>query len=535
MRRRALFLYILLGAVFSGLLAGLYRIAVDKTSTVAASQSSRSLTVATSRGTIYDADMIPLVNAETEYRAALGPDENLLSHIRGSTDPDAYKWLCDQLAEGSPASVKLLSPVGPMQGMKLYSVPVRYGERLPAPHLIGYLDDSGQHGVTGIEKACDTVLNRYSGKATAVFTVDGKGRCLLGVDPDSSNTTGRSAGGVCLTIRSDIQKAVEDISPQYMTKGAVVMMDPYSGEILAMASFPSFQPDRIASAVKSEDGALINRALSLFDCGSVFKIVTASAALEYGVLPPQVFSCSGAINVNGTVFHCHNRLGHGSLDMMQAFAKSCNVYFIRLAEQIGGGTLFGKATDLGFGRAITLAPGLAAPASLLPDAETVRNNPAALANFSFGQGYLMATPLHICQMTAAIANGGTLPQTHIIRGYANENGQFTAEKIGNGYSVLNAETAETVQSMMREVVLTGTGRQAQGKSVQVAGKTGTAETGQSGGDKPVVQSWFSGFFPADDPLYVITVLAEDSQNTDGKTAALVSALADAVMAIREEK
>ena len=145
--------------------------------------------------------------------------------------------------------------------------------------------------------------------------------------------------------------------------------------------------------------------------------------------------------------------------------------------------------------------------------------PAALANFSFGQGELLASPLQVTRMTAAIANGGVLPYARVIKGYADEKGEILPIEGREGERVLSSETALTIQKMMKKVVTDGTGKQAAALCT-AAGKTGTAETGQTNNGSPVVQSWFTGYFPAENPRYVMTVLAEDAQNTNGKAAPL---------------
>lgn len=518
MRRRTGILLGLLGVLFAALLGRVYYLVKAQPAQTAAAQNNWKVTVATTRGTIYDCHQLPLVNAETEYRAAVAPNEHALAAVQAATTVEEFAALRDRLSNRTPAAVRLRTPVGLMPGLELFLVPQRVGSRLLAPHLIGYLDHAGEHGVSGIEQACDTLLNQYSGEASVAFAVDGSGRYLSGVTAKRTDTTGRSKGGVVLTIDREIQTIVEDVAAAYIPKGAVVVLEPTTGAIRAMASFPTFQPDTVAASIETDDGALLNRALAAYDCGSVFKAVTMAAALESGVSARKTYTCSGNMQVGTTIFHCHNRLGHGTQDLTGAFAQSCNVCFIRLAQDVGADALYTMANNFGFDQAITLAGDLGAAKAVMPSLSTLRSTPAAVANLSFGQGYLMASPLHIARMVATVVNDGVQPPVRLIDGYMDESGNYTANEQGRGQRILSTDTAATLRSMMEAVVRSGTGKAAAPSVCTAAGKTGTAETGQTGGNKPVVQSWFAGYFPAENPRYVVTALAEDAQNTGGQAA-----------------
>lgn len=528
MKKRAWIFFGLLAVLFGGLGLQLARLTQTPPVQVAGGQNSYSISVNSTRGTIYDCNLQPLVNSEKRYAAAILPDELLLTRLRPAMDEDAFRTVVKRIQDRLPAAVWLTEPVGITQGIRLFFTERRYGVRAVAPHLIGYLDGSGQRGVTGLEAAFDDYLKQYSGEIRVSYSVSGNGTYLTGVEPTVTDTTARSSGGVVLTIDKAIQTLVEDTAPQYVKKGAVIVMEPYSGAVLAMASLPAFHPDTVAESIEAAEGALINRALALYDCGSVFKTVTAAAALERGIGVQQTYDCTGGMTVVGTTFHCHQRLGHQMLSFTQAFARSCNLYFIQLAERIGGKAVRDTALSCGFGEEIKLADGITAPAAVLPTEQELLHG-AALANFSFGQGKLLASPLHITRLTAAVASGGALPTPHLIRGYLDEQGGFSAETPPQVERAFSEKTARILQTMMEEVVTNGTGQQAHTTVCATAGKTGTAQTGQMNGDNPVVQSWFTGYFPADNPRYVITVLGEDAENTDSKTAALFRKLAEELM------
>ncbi len=520
MRKRVWCVFGLLITFFS--VTGIHLGVVVRQKTAASvgfAQSSRTITVATVRGTIYDRDLQPLVNAKKEYRAALLPEESLLARVRPYMDTISYLSLLEKMQNQAPAVAALSGPVGIADGLALFFTPVRYADPQPATHLIGYLDSSGQNGVTGIEAAYDDLLSSCRGEVTVSYAVNGAGNYLLGKRPDVTNTLSRCAGGIALTLCRDVQMIVEETASKYLIKGAVVVLDPYSGELIASASFPGFHPESLAESIQEENGALINRTFSLYDCGSVFKIVTVAAALEQGITPERTYDCSGGMLVGNTLFHCHNRLGHQILDMQQAFAQSCNLYFIQLAQEIGGEALLEMAEAFGLTESIDLAKGLSAQAGVLPSSYELLT-PAALANFSFGQGKLLLTPLHVARITATLANGGVLPEILLVKGLVDDSGILYDEYSREGERVLSQDTASILQTMMEKVVTEGTGQKATPKDTTAAGKTGTAQTGQINDGLPVIQSWFTGYFPAEDPRYVVTVCAEDADSTGVNASAL---------------
>lgn len=487
---------------------------------VASGQSTYAVSVSNLRGTIYDRNMLPLVNNNKEYRAAVVPDESLLPLLRPAMTAANYRLLTDKFTTRKPTVVTLEKPVAFAEGIQQFFVPSRYGQRLLAPHLIGYMDGGKQKGITGLEAAYDSLLEEYSGEAQVSFAVDGIGNCLQGVKPVINDNTDRAKGGIVLTLDKEIQQIVEDTASEYLDNGAVIVMDPMDGAILAMASLPSFQPDTVASSLLNEDGALLNRALSLYDCGSVFKMITASAALESGISAQQVYTCNGGLDVERTLFHCHDRLGHQQLNMDSAMAFSCNLYFIQLADQIGASALYQMMDNFGLTSSIELAENIHASACVMPSLAELQQVPAALGNISIGQGKLLASPLHIARMTAAIANNGLMPSPYLIKGTVNETENFTATPNGRGEPVVTASTAKTIQNMLKKVVTDGTGQQAQPSACTSAGKTGTAETGQIKDGSPVVQSWFTGYIPAESPKYIITVLAENAKSTNASASQL---------------
>ncbi len=531
-------LWIVFGCIitlFCGLLFRIYTLSDQYLRTAADKQSSVTVTVANVRGTIYDRNGVALVNKEKEYRASVNAVPPALTVLSEAMDAAAFSSLSNSLQSGKPVVVRLDKLVA-ANGISLFEVPLRYGTRVLAPHLIGYMDGNGSEGLTGVEDAFDNLLNRYIGKATVTYSVDANGKVLSGVTPKLSNTIQQSTGGLRLTIDADIQQIAEDIAAKYIKKGAVVIMEPKNGDILSMVSLPTYHPDKVADVLQDPDSPLLNRALCSYNCGSVYKILSAATALELGGTVTQQYPCNGNITIGNNVFHCHHRLGHGELTMEDAFAKSCNCYFIQLMQDVGGTPLLSLSERLQFGSTISLCDGIQTAVSHLPNANTLQA-PAALANLSFGQGELTASPLHIAGLVSTVLNDGILCTPRIIYGYTDEQNTVTkTEPIVSG-RIFSSETAAALREMMKTVIEDeGTGAAGRPQFGIAGAKTGTAETGWAtvkGEKHPVVHSWYAGYYtPFEGTDYVIVVFAENAENTDAKTAPVFKEIAQALYKLK---
>ncbi len=518
MHKRTVLAFVGILVLMMGLIIRVFDIAGEGLSQAADQQQSVTVTVANARGTIYDSRLRPLVNSDMEYRASVTAVPEAIAAISPQLDEAALRELTERLQGNRPAVVVLDKPISPTNGVELFRVSKRYGSYTLSPHLLGYLDGDGLHGVTGIELAFDDYLNEHGGKATVTYKVDAAGRPLQGERTVISNTLDEAQAGVALTLDSDIQRITEAALKEHVSQGAAVVMDPYTGAILSMASLPDFQPYNVADKLERTDSPLLNRALCNYNLGSVFKIVSTATALEQRIPLTTMFSCQGGYTIGTLTLHCHNRLGHGTLDMMDAFAESCNPYFMQLMLQAGGSSLYRMSTLFGFDRAIILAEGFKTARAVLPSEEELFS-PAAVANLSFGQGSLLATPVHVAQMVAAVVNGGKIQRPNILKGYVDKEGNLTEQALSPAQTAFSEQTAATLRDMMINVVENGTGNTARPDNGGAGGKTGTAETGMlNEAGKSVVQSWFAGFYPAENPRYAVAVLAEDSGGTGGKSS-----------------
>jgi len=453
------------------------------------------------QGTIYDRNLIPLTNRETIYKAVAVPSvcdrESLAEYAVNRAE--FYR----DFDSGEPFAFECRRNIPESEGMTVFEMPVRYSEKAAASHVVGYLSEG--EGADGIEYAYDSVLRGNSAENSVSYSVDGFGRVLIG--DGKSVIRSDAKGGVVTTIDSKLQNICENCGKD-IKKGAIVLADIKTGDILAMASFPSYSPTDIESALNDENLPLINRTLYSYSVGSIFKLVTAAQAIDEG-LGEYMYDCGGNISVNGKNFNCHKLNGHGLQDMSDAMTNSCNTYFIGLSQSLDAAEFRELAYSLGFGRENYLCAGITGSGGVLPTAKEL-TVPAELANFSFGQGKLTATPLQITQLSCAIAGGGKMPVLRLIRGITVDGECVGDEKQPQISQVLDEETADNLKQMMINAVRNNEDSKVRSVKISVGAKTSTAQTGRF--DKngtELCNGWITGFFPARKPKYALTVLVED--------------------------
>jgi penicillin-binding protein 2 len=383
----------------------------------------------------------------------------------------------------------------------------------PEGHLKRYWP--GDHmGRAGVERACEDLLRGSRG----VYQKAIDGAYLENIDP----VPGRD---VHLTLDVALQSDAEDLldhGPSGRVVGAAVVLDCTSGEVLVLASAPRYDvrlfgvdyPD----LVRRTDDPLVHRAIAgQYPLGSVFKAVTATAALEEGVITPRSFlTCDGVLDpARPDRFRCHIFLnygyGHGTIPLRTAIQKSCNVYFYRLAQRLSG---LGGRFDLGRGRDVLVAwarrMGLGGKTGLaLPGEAAGRLDVRDPRNLAVGQGELLVTPIQAAQLYGLVATDGRMPPLRLIREKAPEAG---TPRPGLD---LNPAWMRTLRDAFEAVVNEpgGTGyRHVRTPEVHIAGKTGTAEAGR-GED----HAWFAGFAPADRPRVAFAVIVEHGGH-GGETA-----------------
>lgn len=474
----------------------------------AGSSGGMSIDIASLRGTVYDCNLQPLTNGETEIYAAAKPTNQALALLKLSLPTDVFESVKERMSAGKPVAVRTSSVFENSADIKSIFVPKRYYENSLACHIIGYLD-SEKNGISGIEKAYNSLLLQGSQAVNVRFSSSANGRVLLGEDITVKGCEIPKTG-VVLTIDADIQRITEralDVSGAECASAVVIDIE--NGAIRACVSRPLFNQNDVAASLNKENSPLINRAFLPFSVGSVFKPVVAAAALENGINSGFEYNCTGSVMHNGVTFNCHKESGHGVLDMQGAVAYSCNTYFIALALETGVDSIIETAAKFGFGCETALADGIKASAGTLPAAEDLDSR-AAVANISFGQGALTATPLQICAMMAAIARGGVYISPYLIEGEVDADGVLTKIKsYSERKQIVSADTAKKLQNYLLKVVEEGSGTRAASEHVTAAGKTATAQTGKSENGEEIYNAWFAGYFPAEAPKYAVAILKED--------------------------
>ena len=394
-----------------------------------------------------------------------------------------------------------------------------------ASHVIGYvneidrwrltkLEDYGYKtkdivGFGGVEEKYDYYLRQEEGGLSVEVNHRGKFMRVLGFEPPSNGKD------IQLTLDLRIQKIAEGALSG--RKGSIILMDPRGGEILALASYPNFNPAvfvnkrtrLIAGLFNNPDAPLINRAISSsYPPASVFKVVLASAGLELNKINLSTgFICRGATMVGARKFSCWDV--HGVQNIISAIAHSCDIFFYKTGLLLGAQNIHDYALKLGLGR----SSGFELPyetSGFIPSPLWRKINKfqnwfdGDTVNLSIGQGDCLVTPLQAANMMAVFANRGYLPSPYIIKAVGPL--ELSAKKKKLIRIAFKKSTIETICSGLRAVVsdARGTGNILSGLPVAVAGKTGTAQVSRG-----ATHAWFVGFFPFDNPKYVICVFLEN--------------------------
>jgi len=433
-------------------------------------------------------------------------------------------------------------------GAYVFRTRTRYEDEQVACHLVGYLNSSEKRGVSGLEYYCEEILRADENRL--VLTADGAGNILPGRGPAVIGTEGQTPAdnGVVTTIDLGLQRKCESLLEG---SAACIVSDGKSGEILSMASSPVFNPNRIADYLTSDSDCLVNKTLqAAYPPGSVFKLVVAAAALEDDACAAaRTFECTGGAAVGGLTVRCATAPpgGHGTIDMYEAMAQSCNSYFVQLGQLVEKERIVAMARNLGLGEAV-LHNFPEETEGNVPDIGELSDQD--ISNLSIGQGALLATPLQINRMTAIIARGGAdvqlslFPAENPVSQASSTMSLSVAPEISTYFDtqkiytsktgfhqppqILSPDTAAALQAMMGGVTTTGT---ASGTDwpVPVWAKTGTAEASLRG--QPAKNCWLTGFccIPAPNAeagsagntvsadsiisaggrCYVITVMVED--------------------------
>ena len=401
-----------------------------------------------------------------------------------------------------------------------------------AAHLLGYVREANDEqlkqgryrrgdmvGQTGLERLLDEFLRGKDGGER--IEVDAMGRPVRLVQ----STEPHPGAQVVTTVNRRVQEVAEKLMEG--KTGAVVVMDPRNGDVLAMVSTPAFEIDRFTGTIdrdawlrvmKDPEFPLLNRTIqSQYPPGSIFKMVLTAAGLQEGTLTPSdSVHCQGEFPFGGRVFRDWKKEGHGTVDLMGAMAQSCDVFFYNAGLKVGAPAMAKYASAFGFGVATGIELGTE-KLGLIPAPKSLRKGKPPVwhagetVNMSIGQGQLLATPMQIARFMSAIDNGGVLWKPRLVQRIERPDRGVVWSDAGtvNGHVELNPAVWAFLRRSLWAVVNTsnGTGIAARIPGLDIAGKTGTAQTiANSKSEKGQDHAWFASFAPARDPEVVIVVL-----------------------------
>lgn len=505
-QKRLVGLFALFLLAFGVVLGRLYLLASNQQyAATAQRQTVTHIPLEPRRGNIYDCMGRSFTGGAPRYFALSIPGESSYARLFQYVPYQKQNLLYQKRNALAPFLVEVDRDLTD-QGIYTYTVPCRYPEVPLAEHLVGYVNGSGE-GVAGLEAAFEEVLGTGSDDAYVECVTTAQGNLLAGTQPELKAGS-ENRGGLVLTLDKGIQRACEAVAQQ-MESGCILVLDTATARVLASVSVPHFDPQNVGKSIQAGDTSLLNRPMLAYNVGSVFKPILAAAALEKGQ-GWYSFECEGAVDVNGQVYHCAAGRAHGEIDMTYALEKSCNCYFIGLGQQLGGRAIEEMAEKFGFGRPIYLAGGMKSASGNLPEAELLKDK-GQLANLSFGQGMLTASPLHVAAAMNVIASDGNYRTPAFLDRIINE-GSGEAVKIlyePDEKKAVSPETAQKLREMLVGVVENGLGKDAKPETGGAGGKTGTAQTGsldEEGREK--MNYWFTGFYPAQKPEYTILVMQD---------------------------
>ncbi|HYK61961.1 MAG TPA: penicillin-binding protein 2 [Bryobacteraceae bacterium] len=559
MGRVAIFQYVVV-AVFVFLLAGFWVLQVrdhEVNSELAERNRVKIVPLPAPRGKILDRDGRVIVDNQPSFTVMLSQENLKAEHLDAiaaglSMDPQEVKAMVaryharsrfaliplkQELTPGDLAFVESHRDPQTFPEMELVQTPRRlYPQNGLAAHVIGYVGEVSDQdlnssefakysqgervGKFGLERQYNEILMGVDGQRRVVVDNMMHERAVL---EDVEATPGQS---LQTTLDLDLQ-AVAELSMEDR-KGAVVALDPRSGEILAMVSRPAFDPSIFAGHVRSKDWnelinnpdkPLMNRAIQAqFAPGSTFKPIVALAGLETGALEPStMFYCPGSATFYGKLFHCDVKTGHGTLDLHRAIVHSCDVYFFNVGNRINIDTIAEYAQMAGLGKKTGVdlpseAEGVVPSSKWKLRTQREKWYAGETISVAIGQGPVTVTPIQLATAIGGLAMGGEWRRPHLVKETAPE----TPRRAD-----LHAENIATVVSGMYGVVNEGgTGASAHINGIQVCGKTGSAQrisNELAKSNRALAQElkdngWFVGFAPCDHPEIVVAALWEASEH-----------------------
>lgn len=477
MKKRLITIVVAAVFIFSSAIGRIAWIIFSGNYAVSSTYNSYTLTIDKLYPTVYDCNMDKITNNELGYAAIIRPNEKCLSELELLFNKEEIARITNELSKGYPV-IREIKNKADCKYIQIEEI---------------LTDESTEKSI--LIKNVQQHFNEAIAEKTVNFAVDAKGRLLDG-DSGTVNTGNyTSRAGIALTIDKDIQQTAENAAKN-MKKGAVVVMDIRSGNILASYSTPNDS---------------IDRSISPYCVGSVFKLIVAASAMENHI--SLNYTCEGKITVGDTTFSCQKDKAHGKQDMKAALANSCNCYFVELALKLGAENISETAEDFGFGGVTEFYENWQISNGNMPSESELKSK-GQLSLLGFGQGSLTSTPLQFAAAVCAIANGGVYKSPNLILGAVADNGKLERNNNSDERYVISTETSETLKQYMRYVVTNGTAYRADYNN-NSAGKTSTAQSGRYVNGKEILNTWFAGFYPYDNPQYAIVVMTENGTSGAG--------------------
>jgi len=526
--------------------------------------SRRTYSIPTQRGEIYDRNFDkPLVINKDIFAVTITPAEvprgemdnvinSVSKYLNLSFDeikaklPNQYLQLYQplEIASNVPFNViaSLAERKNTLPGISWHIKSVRnYVDVSSLSHILGYVGDITRDeltmlynqgyqpgdliGKSGIERQYDELLRGKTGWETR--TVDVRGRRITGLE-NIMRVPPEMGKNLVLTIDAELQTLAEKALGNQ--NGAAIVMKPSTGEILAMVSYPWYDPNIFTAGLGEEYRAhvddpnkpFLNRAIqSNYPPASTFKIILTTAVIsENAFSPEQSIYCPGMISYGNRNWHCHLRSGHGRLNLRGALGQSCNIYYMTVGrDHLRSDRIINYAKDYGYGEITQIDLPGEIP-GLIPTPQWKERNvherwvAGDTMNMSIGQGYTLVTPLQMCNMVSMVVNNGKIYKPHVLKEVRDPITNAVEKVVIPELiheSAINPSVFETVRQDMRGVVSQGTAQYPLNiRTVQIAGKSGTAEIGLT--DR--WHSWFTAYAPFNsvnpDEQIVVTVIIEAS-------------------------
>lgn len=594
LRRRFVIISLVAVGIFGILLLRLWYlqiVSVDRYRTLSERNRTRYVHIDAPRGTMYDRNGTMLVDSRPAFtvsvlRQEVTDRQALFTRLAQLLDVDVRqleaRWKAGQALPGyqplpllediDRAAMEIVQEHGlELPGVIIEGKPLRAYPHGPlAAHLLGYLGEITEEdlrrpvsagyrpgsliGKSGLERLFEEKLRGEDGYR--LIEVNVRGRELRQV------TTQKPVPGqrLVLTIDAGMQAAGEEAFGEQA--GAAVALDVRNGDVLALISLPSYDPAQFARGISAAEWkALVENSRhpmqdkvlrGQYPPGSTFKIAVALAALEAGVATPETtYSCSGGISLGSHEFRCWNKGGHGAVDLHRALKESCDVWFYRVGMQLGIDRIAAMSHRLGLGQPVGFPFGNER-GGLIPDREWKKKRfgtawyEGETVICAIGQGYVLATPLQLATMSAAVANGGTVWRPQVVKRIESLQGDLlwtpTPEKISE--SQWAPANLRALRSALEAVVNEpgGTAYRSHLPEVRYAGKTGTAQVVGRKGDKMVNSSTyefqdhalFVAYAPAVAPEVAVAVVVEHGGHGGAAAAPVAKAMFEAYFGIKRE-